>query len=160
MFIDTMTDFAELLAQRRSPAVRPDARRRPSALPGRGADRGSCCAAGATRLWNVHIEDMRRGVHDHLMFGEGEMDFRAGAADGAGRDRPAGGVHVELSRHSHDAVDTAGTECAGVSQGEAGEVNLPDTTKSLGGSQIATGFVRLHARAGSAACGASPVCGR
>src|SRR5207248_842547 len=26
-------------------------------------------------LWNVHIEDMRRGVHDHLMFGEGEIDF-------------------------------------------------------------------------------------
>ncbi len=26
-------------------------------------------------LWNVHIEDMRRGVHDHLMFGEGDMDF-------------------------------------------------------------------------------------
>ena len=26
-------------------------------------------------LWNVHIEDMRTGVHDHLMFGEGEIDF-------------------------------------------------------------------------------------
>jgi L-ribulose-5-phosphate 3-epimerase len=24
---------------------------------------------------NVHIEDMRGGVHDHLMFGEGEIDF-------------------------------------------------------------------------------------
>src|SRR5439155_16673641 len=27
------------------------------------------------RLWNTHIEDMRLGVHDHLMFGEGEIDF-------------------------------------------------------------------------------------
>ena len=26
-------------------------------------------------LWNVHIEDMRRGVHEHLMFGEGEIAF-------------------------------------------------------------------------------------
>src|SRR5262249_47858548 len=26
-------------------------------------------------LFNIHIEDMRRGVHDHLMFGEGEIDF-------------------------------------------------------------------------------------
>ena len=26
-------------------------------------------------LWNVHVEDMRRGVHDHLMFGEGEIDL-------------------------------------------------------------------------------------
>ena len=37
------------------------------------------------RLWNVHIEDMRRGVHDHLMFGEGEIDFAAGAAGAAER---------------------------------------------------------------------------
>jgi len=26
-------------------------------------------------LWNIHIEDMRAGVHDHLMFGEGEVNF-------------------------------------------------------------------------------------
>jgi sugar phosphate isomerase/epimerase len=57
-------------------------------------------------LWNVHIEDMRRGVHDHLMFGEGDMDFppilRALREVGY-----AGGLHVELSRHSSDAVRTA-----------------------------------------------------
>ena len=58
------------------------------------------------RLWNVHIEDMRRGVHDHLMFGEGEIDFGPvlRALEEIGY---AGGVHVELSRHSHDAVETA-----------------------------------------------------
>jgi L-ribulose-5-phosphate 3-epimerase len=57
-------------------------------------------------LWNVHIEDMRRGVHDHLMFGEGEMDFPPifQALREIGYE---GGVHVELSRHSHDAVNTA-----------------------------------------------------
>jgi len=27
------------------------------------------------RLWNVHIEDMRCGLHEHLMFGEGDVDF-------------------------------------------------------------------------------------
>jgi sugar phosphate isomerase/epimerase len=60
----------------------------------------------APRLWNVHLEDMRRGVHDHLMFGEGEIDF--GPVLGALREIGyAGGVHVELSRHSHDAVNTA-----------------------------------------------------
>jgi sugar phosphate isomerase/epimerase len=57
-------------------------------------------------LWNVHIEDMRRGIHDHLMFGEGMMEFgsiRAALQEiGYG-----GGVHVELSRHSHDAVQAA-----------------------------------------------------
>jgi sugar phosphate isomerase/epimerase len=57
-------------------------------------------------LWNVHIEDMRRGVHEHLMFGEGEIDFKS--VLGTLREiEYAGGVHVELSRHSHDAVATA-----------------------------------------------------
>ena len=57
-------------------------------------------------LWNVHIEDMRRGVHDHLMFGEGEIDF--GEVMGTLKEIGyAGGVHVELSSHSHDAVETA-----------------------------------------------------
>ncbi len=52
------------------------------------------------RLVNVHLEDMRAGVHEHLMFGEGEIDFEA--VMGALRDaRYRGGVHVELSRHSH-----------------------------------------------------------
>jgi L-ribulose-5-phosphate 3-epimerase len=61
---------------------------------------------GADRLFNVHIEDMRRGVHEHLMFGDGEIDFvpvlRTLKEIGY-----TGGVHVELSRHSHDAVNTA-----------------------------------------------------
>ena len=58
------------------------------------------------RLWNIHIEDMRQGVHEHLLFGAGEIDFppilKALREIGY-----AGGVHVELSRHSHDAVETA-----------------------------------------------------
>ena len=58
-------------------------------------------------LWNVHIEDMRRGVHEHLMFGEGEIDFRAGARGRCEEIGYSGGVYVELSRHSHDAVETA-----------------------------------------------------
>src|SRR5262249_3409587 len=27
------------------------------------------------RVFNIHISDGRHGVHDHLMFGEGEIDF-------------------------------------------------------------------------------------
>ena len=60
----------------------------------------------ASRLANVHIEDMRAGVHEHLMFGEGDIDFppvlRALAEIGY-----EGGVHVELSRHSHEAPTAA-----------------------------------------------------
>ncbi len=57
-------------------------------------------------LWNVHIEDMRQGVHNHLMFSEGEMDFPPILAALREIDY-RGGLHVELSRHSHDAVNTA-----------------------------------------------------
>jgi len=56
------------------------------------------------RIANVHIEDMVEGVHDHLMFGEGTMDFPPILAAlrevGYG-----GGLHVELSRHSHAGAD-------------------------------------------------------
>ena len=60
----------------------------------------------APRLINVHIEDMRAGVHEHLMLGEGEIDF-ASVLGGLARIDFAGGVHVELSRHSHEAPAAA-----------------------------------------------------
>ena len=48
----------------------------------------------------MHIEDMRRGEHEHLMFGEGQIDFDPviAALAESGYD---GGLYVELSRHSH-----------------------------------------------------------
>ncbi len=58
----------------------------------------------APRIVNVHVEDMVRGVHDHLMFGEGTIDFEE--ALGTLREVGyGGGLHVELSRHSHMAVE-------------------------------------------------------
>jgi sugar phosphate isomerase/epimerase len=58
------------------------------------------------RVVNIHLEDMIEGVHEHLMFGEGTMDFRRifQALGRIGYDR---GVHVELSRDSHRAVEAA-----------------------------------------------------
>jgi L-ribulose-5-phosphate 3-epimerase len=65
---------------------------------------GGHIRAWGGRLVNVHIEDMVRGVHEHLMFGEGTVDFPDVIA--ALRDIGyQGGLHVELSRHSHMAVD-------------------------------------------------------
>lgn len=55
---------------------------------------------------NVHLEDMRRGVHEHLMFGEGEIPF-AEVFSALRQIEYRGGVHVELSRHSHAAPATA-----------------------------------------------------
>ena len=105
MFIDTMDKFAELFQKVNHPAF------------GLTVDVGHLVCNGELPvsrfltewkhvLWNVHIEDMRRGVHDHVMFGEGEVDFADVFAGlrAAGYD---GGVYVELSRHSHDAVNTA-----------------------------------------------------
>ena len=57
-------------------------------------------------LWNIHLEDMRRGVHDHLPPGEGLIDFGK-VFEGLNKIKYEGGVHWELSRHSHDAVETA-----------------------------------------------------
>lgn len=60
----------------------------------------------ANEIVNVHIEDMKAGVHEHLMFGDGDMSFppimEAFRSIGY-----TGGIHVELSRHSHDAPRVA-----------------------------------------------------
>jgi sugar phosphate isomerase/epimerase len=105
MFIDTMPKFAELHQRVDHPQF------------GLTLDVGHLHCQGEwpiadhlhrwrTWLWNIHIEDMRHGVHDHLMFGEGEMDFGPILRTLSEIDYQ-GGVHVELSRHSHDAVNTA-----------------------------------------------------
>ncbi len=56
----------------------------------------------APRIRNIHIEDMVRGVHEHLRFGEGEIDFDSVMA-ALQTVEYAGQVNVELSRHSHMA---------------------------------------------------------
>jgi sugar phosphate isomerase/epimerase len=105
MFVDTMQRFGHLYEQVNHPAF------------GLTLDIGHLHCQGEVPiadhlrrwqqvLWNIHIEDMRHGVHDHLMFGEGEIDFRP-VLRTLRELGYAGGVHVELSRHSHDAVDTA-----------------------------------------------------
>jgi sugar phosphate isomerase/epimerase len=57
-------------------------------------------------LVNVHIEDMKCGVHEHLMFGDGEIDFPP-VIHALRETNFAGGIHVELSRHSHMAPQAA-----------------------------------------------------
>ncbi|MFJ3234041.1 sugar phosphate isomerase/epimerase family protein [Streptomyces sp. NPDC086787] len=59
-----------------------------------------CVRAAAPWLRHVQIEDMRRGVHEHLPFGEGDIDFSAVLAALAATDYRGLSV-VELPRHSH-----------------------------------------------------------
>jgi len=58
----------------------------------------------ANRVFNIHIEDMRRGVHEHLRFGDGEVDFPS-VLHALKEIGYKGGLHVELSRHSHMAPE-------------------------------------------------------
>ncbi len=61
-----------------------------------------CIHRWKDRLFNVHIEDMRKGIHDHLPFGEGEIDFPP-IIQALQQIGYRGGVNVELSRHGHAA---------------------------------------------------------
>lgn len=102
MLIETTTDFARLLERCDSPRLKLT------------LDVGHLLCSGevpiekyiqkwAEKLVNIHIEDMKPGVHEHLMFGEGEMPFPA-IIDSLATVGYQGGVHVELSRHSHNAA--------------------------------------------------------
>jgi sugar phosphate isomerase/epimerase len=105
MFVDTIASFERLLRWIDSPQLRLT------------LDVGHLYCQGevpiadyihrcGSRIVNVHVEDMKAGVHEHLMFGEGEMDFPPilRALRDAGFE---GGLHVELSRHSHLGPDAA-----------------------------------------------------
>lgn len=56
------------------------------------------------RIYTIHIEDMCQGVHEHLRFGEGTIDF-APVMQRLKAMNYSGSVNVELSRHSHMAPE-------------------------------------------------------
>ncbi|MFD1829609.1 sugar phosphate isomerase/epimerase family protein [Streptomyces desertarenae] len=82
-----------------------------------------CVRAAAPWLRHVQIEDMRRGVHEHLPFGEGEIDFPPVLA--ALHEAGYGGlVGVELPRDSH----------AGPALAEASLAFLREAERAAGGA--------------------------
>ncbi|SEG28642.1 Sugar phosphate isomerase/epimerase [Thermomonospora echinospora] len=106
MFVDTIAGFEELHARLGAPAalgmtldIGHCRCLEPQPVP-------DCVRRAAPHLVNVQIEDMRRGVHEHLEFGRGEIDFPpvlAALAESGYR----GLVGVELPRHSHAAPAVA-----------------------------------------------------
>ena len=49
---------------------------------------------------------MKRGIHEHLPFGEGDLDLQR-TTEALARSGFSGVVAVELARHAHDAVHQA-----------------------------------------------------
>ncbi|MGW2594444.1 sugar phosphate isomerase/epimerase family protein [Streptomyces sp. NPDC001515] len=75
------------------------------------ASPADCVRAAAPWLRHVQIEDMRCGVHEHLPFGDGEIDFPPvlDALDALGTAGYLGLTVVELPRHSHAGPELART---------------------------------------------------
>jgi L-ribulose-5-phosphate 3-epimerase len=103
MFIDTLERFGQLDQQVRHPFFQLTIDVGHLHCSGEG-DIPEQLSQWRTRIMNIHIEDMVQGVHEHLMFGQGTMNF----ANICGTLRQIDyekGVHVELSRHSHMGVE-------------------------------------------------------
>ncbi len=66
----------------------------------------TCITTPAPYLVNVQIDDMRRGIHEHLEYGTGEVDFPA-VFEALNTINYQGLVAVELPRHSHAAPTVA-----------------------------------------------------
>jgi L-ribulose-5-phosphate 3-epimerase len=105
MLVDSMQAFEELLARIDAPNLRLTLDIGHLQCQGE-APIADVIHRWAQRLANVHIEDMRRGVHEHLMFGEGEIDFPP-VLQALQQVGYTGGVYVELSRHSHEGPAAA-----------------------------------------------------
>jgi len=65
-------------------------------------DAPTCIRRAADLLVNVQLDDMRTGVHEHLEFGEGELNLPATLA-ALSEVGYTGVAAVELPRHSHAA---------------------------------------------------------
>lgn len=70
------------------------------------ASPADCVRAAGPWLRHVQIEDMRRGVHEHLPFGDGEIDFPP-VLDALADTGYRGLTVVELPRHSHAGPEQA-----------------------------------------------------
>ncbi|PHS17674.1 MAG: isomerase [Blastopirellula sp.] len=105
MFIDTMDKYQQLHAQIDSPNFKLtlDLGHLHCQQETPIADQ---IAKWADHIVNIHIEDMKSGVHEHLKFGEGEMNFPP-ILEALRKANYQGGLHVELSRHSHEGPTAA-----------------------------------------------------
>ena len=105
MYVEDMTAFARLRAKVDDPAFKLTLDVGHAHLT--EADGAvATVKAWASEVVNAHVEGMRRGLHDHLVPWDGDLDVRAAVA--ALRDTGfTGPACLELSRHSHDVARVA-----------------------------------------------------
>jgi sugar phosphate isomerase/epimerase len=103
MFIDTLEKFSRLDERIRHPLLELTIDLGHVHCSNEG-DIATLLKAWGPRIINVHIEDMVQGTHEHLMFGEGTMDFPS-IFRALHEIAYTGGIHVELSRHSHMGIE-------------------------------------------------------
>ncbi len=105
MFIETLNGYGRLKSQVASPAFKLtlDVGH---VLITEKVSVDACIRQFREEIVNIHLEDMKKERHAHLFFGEGEIGFDSvlKALDDI---RYTGPICVELSRHSHQAVETA-----------------------------------------------------
>jgi len=75
-------------------------------LATREGDPAAILRTHAADLRVLQLDDHRPGVHEHLAFGEGDVDFEA-VARAVREVEFTGPLEVELSRHSSTATETA-----------------------------------------------------
>jgi len=104
MHIESMADFDRIAAEMESPAFKLTLDVGHAHLTEDSAV--DTVKRYAPRIANVHLEGMKRPVHDHLAPWEGDLDLAA-VVRALRETGYAGPATFELSRHSHAAVDTA-----------------------------------------------------
>lgn len=108
------------------------------------AAEADCVRRAGPALANVQLDDMRRGVHEHLPFGDGEVDLPAVLA--ALREVGyAGLASVELPRHSHAGPALAASSLATLHTA----ASLPTTTTA----QVAAGSAQVAREGGRSVAG-------
>jgi L-ribulose-5-phosphate 3-epimerase len=102
MFVEHLADAMRLREQLGAPALLGITIDIGHCVAVEPVDAAACIRQAGDLLVNVQLDDMRTGVHEHLEFGEGELDLPVTLA--ALREIGYTGVAaVELPRHSHAA---------------------------------------------------------
>ncbi|MDT0319236.1 sugar phosphate isomerase/epimerase family protein [Streptomyces millisiae] len=118
MFVDTLGGVAELRRRLGDPAALRVTIDLGHTVCNEDASTADCVRGVGPLLANVQADDMRRGTHEHLEFGDGEIDLPA--ALGALREIGYRGlVAVELPRHAHAAPTVAARALDALRKAEA-----------------------------------------